>query len=369
MSLSKKPLVRKELKQLKPYSPGKPAWEVQAELGLEQVIKLASNENPLGPSPKAVKAIMQQVNELHRYPDSGSLKLKQIIADHYRVRESQVMIGNGADELITLLSEAYLEKTDEVIVPFPSFTEYAFGGMLMGAKIIEAPLDSSFNYDLKQLLSVVTDRTKIVYLCSPHNPTGTYVSRTFINELIQELPDHTILVLDGAYSHYANADDYTNGVEWVQQEKPVVVLQTFSKVYGLAGMRVGFALAAERIIAAMHQVKEPFNVNALAQTAAAAAISDEEHIRRTLAVNEEGRRLLYSAFEARGIHYTPSMSNFILVELGDEAEAVYKLLLEEGVIVRFGGTWGLNGHLRVTIGTEQENLIFIHALDKVRSRL
>ncbi|MGN7381729.1 histidinol-phosphate transaminase [Paenibacillus sp. SAFN-117] len=363
------PSTRKQVEQLEPYSPGKPIWEVQREWGLERVVKLASNENPLGPSPKAVEAIMQQLAELHRYPDSSGGELKRAIALHYQLQEQQVMIGNGADELITLLSEAYLEDGDEVLVPSPSFTEYAFGGKLMGAKIVEVPLDPRFNYNLDRMASAVTDRTKIIYLCSPHNPTGSYIPRSTLDSFIQKLPSHVILVLDGAYSHYATAGDYSNGLDWVRRNKSVVVLQTFSKIYGLAGLRIGFALSVEPIIAAMHRVKEPFNVNTLAQKAAVAALTDEEHVQRSLAVNEEGRRYLYAAFEAKGLPYTPSMSNFILVELGEIAYRVYQHLLKQGIIVRYGGTWGLTGHLRVSVGSELENRLFVEALDKVLSQL
>ena len=346
---------RKALELMKPYSPGKPIWEVQSELGLQRVIKLASNENPLGPSPKAVEAIQAALLDLHRYPDAQTVSLKQTIASHYDLGSEQVIVTNGGDELITLVSEAFLDAGNEIIVPGPTFSEYEFGAQLMGAKVLEVPLKAEFQYDPEAILAAVTERTKIVYLCSPNNPTGTYLSKTELQYILDSLPKHVLVVLDAAYSHFASAEHYSDGMEFVRAGYPLLILNTFSKIYGLAGIRVGFGAAPQEIIQSMLQVKEPFNVNALAQAAAIAAIGDKEHVSRSQDLVMQERERMYVSFRKLGISYTESMSNFVLVELGAESDSIYGQLMARGIIVRHGKTWGLPLHVRITIGTPEEN--------------
>jgi histidinol-phosphate aminotransferase len=358
-------LARSALSKLQPYSPGKPIWEVQEELGLDRVIKLASNENPLGASPKAQEAIHRYVSDIHRYPDANAIKLREAIASHYDVVPNQVIVGNGADELITLISEAFLEEGDEVIVPWPSFTEYEFGAHLMGAKVVYTPLSSAFEYDVETILGLITDRNKLIYICSPNNPTGTYMKRNSLERLLSRLPRTILVVLDGAYSHYVDEEDYTNGIEYIKNNFPIILLQTFSKIYGLAGIRVGFGLSTPEIIETIHKVREPFNVNMLAKVASTAALGDEDHVNQSKKINEEGRRFLYGAFAELGISYTASVSNFILVEIGAHAKWVYEQLLKQGIILRYAGVWRLPNHLRVTIGLEEENRALINALKSI----
>jgi histidinol-phosphate aminotransferase len=353
---------RKELMQMKPYSPGKPIWEVQRELGLERVVKLASNENPLGPSPKAVAAMQAALTDLHRYPDAQSVQLKQSIASHYELSAEQVIVTNGGDELITLLSETFLDAEDEIIVPGPTFSEYEFGAKLMGAKVIVAPLREDLQYDPEAILAAVTERTKMVYLCSPNNPTGTILSKKELQYILDSLPKRVLVVLDAAYSHFVSVDLYSDGIEFVRAGYPLVVLKTFSKIYGLAGIRVGFGAAPQAIIQNILQVKEPFNVNALAQAAAIAAIGDEEHVARSRSLVAEERQRLYAAFRDLGLSYTESMSNFVLVEVGEQSESIYEQLMGRGIIVRLAKAWGLNSHLRISIGTPEENELLIAAL-------
>ncbi|MBE1441642.1 MULTISPECIES: histidinol-phosphate transaminase [unclassified Paenibacillus] len=353
---------RKALNHMKPYSPGKPIWEVQQELGIDKVIKLASNENPLGASPKAVEAIIAYLPEIHRYPDASTKGLNEAIAAQLQLTPDQLIVTNGADELIKLVAEAFLEEGDEVVVPHPSFSEYEFGAHLMGAVPVPVPLDESYQYHVEDLLSAVTERTKMVFLCSPNNPTGTYLSREDLRRLLNALPKDVLVMYDSAYSHFASAEDYTDGLEFVREGNPVIVLQTFSKIYGLAGIRVGFGAAPAPIIASILQVKEPFNVNALAQEAAKAAIADTEHVEASRRVNALGREQLYEAFRVLGLSYTESMTNFILVKLGPDAKELYGRLMELGVIVRYGGTWGMPEHIRVTVGTQEENDFFIRQL-------
>lgn len=353
---------RNILQKMKPYSPGKPIWEVQQELGIAQVVKLASNENPLGSSPKALEAITALLPELHRYPDAGAKQLNQIIAEQLDLQPEQLIVTNGGDELITLVSETFLEAGDEIVVPTPTFSEYEFGATLMGAKTVGVPLREDFSYDVDALLSAVTERTKVVYICSPNNPTGTYMTRSDLQRLLDALPKRVLVMFDSAYTHFVTADDYTNGLEFVRAGYPIIVLQTFSKIYGLAGIRVGFGAASTELTQSIYKVKEPFNVNALAQVAAAAAIKDVEFVEKSQKVNAAGREQLYSAFREMGLNYTESMANFVLVQLGPDAKAIYEKLMAEGVIVRYGAGWGLPEHVRVSVGTEEENALFLTKL-------
>lgn len=359
---------RKVLQKIKPYSPGKPIWELQKELGLDHVIKLASNENPFGPSPKGIAAITSELEELHRYPDADTVDLKTAIANKLEVGTNQVIVSNGADELITLISSAYLEEGDEVIVPYPSFSEYDFGADLMGAEIVPVTFDEGFQFNVQKLLEAITEKTKLLYICSPNNPTGTYMPKDQFEQLVDAVPEHVLVILDGAYTHYATAEDYIDGLDYVKKGKNVLVMQTFSKVYGLAGLRVGFGVAPDEIVQTILKVKEPFNVNSLAQVAAAAALNDEEHVLNSRKKNSEGANMLYQAFRELNLEYTETQSNFILVKLGPDAEKIYNELLHQGVIVRYGKIWGLPEHVRVTIGTEEENEYFIQQLKDILSK-
>lgn len=365
MVASNKIKARKVLEKIKPYSPGKPIWELQDELGLEKVVKLASNENPIGPSPKGVQAISSQLAELNRYPDADTVGIREAIASKLDVEKGQVIVTNGADELITLISETFLDEGDEIIVPFPSFSEYDFGADLMGATVVPIPLEEDFQFDVDKMLEAVTEKTKLLYVCSPNNPTGTYLPKSQLEKLLEAVPERVLVVIDGAYSHYATADDYTDGLEYVKAGKPVIVLQTFSKVYGLAGLRIGFGVAPASIIQTILKVKEPFNVNSIAQAAAIAAINDDAHVEASIESNQKGAAYLYDAFDALGLHYIKTMSNFILLQLGSDGEKIYNELLKKGVILRYGKIWGLPQYVRVTIGTQEENEFFIQALKEV----
>ncbi|MBB6674087.1 histidinol-phosphate transaminase [Cohnella nanjingensis] len=353
---------RATLNRMAPYTPGKPIWEVQREYGLDRVIKLASNENPLGPSPSALAAIRQMLPDLNRYPDHRAAALTEALAGRLGVTPSQLVVANGADELITLLSEAYLDPGDEIVVPAPSFSEYDFGALLMNAVAVQVPLRAGYAYAVSDLLDAVNPRTKLVYLCSPNNPTGTYLPRTQLRALLDALPARVLVVFDAAYAHYADADDYTDGYEMLREGRNVAILQTFSKIYGLAGIRVGYCAAPEAVVRALLQVKEPFNVNALAQAAALAALNDEAHLAASRRCNAEGRRQLREGLAALGVPTTESQANFVLAEFGPSAAEVDASLLRQGVIVRSGKGWGLPGHLRISVGTAEENAIALDCL-------
>lgn len=356
---------RKVLEQIEPYQPGKPIWEVQKELGIDRVVKLASNENPLGPSLKVIEAVSNSLKGINRYPDANSVKLKEALALHLKVKKQQIILTNGADELITLISETFLEEGNEVIVPSPSFSEYNFGAHLMGAKVVPVPLGNNFYYDINSIISAVTENTKIIYICSPNNPTGTYMTKGQLQQLLDSLPERVLVVFDGAYSHYAEADDYTNGVEFVALGYPILTLQTFSEIYALAGIRAGYGVASEEIIQSIVKVKEPFNVNMLAQAGAVAALADDEHVKKSQEVNKHGRELLYRGLSNLGLTYVESMSNFVLVKIGKNAEDIYKSLMKKGVIVRYGDTWNLPEYVRISVGTHEENAFLIGVLSSI----
>lgn len=356
------PKVRTALEHIKPYTPGTPIWKVQEQYNLEHVIKLASNENPLGPSPKAIEAMRSILPELHRYPDADTSRLRNAIAAENGLADNQIIVSNGGDELIKLVSEAYLETGDEVIIPSPSFSEYEFGAHLMGAQVKKVPLSSNYGFNPDTIIRAVTERTKLIYLCSPNNPTGTYITGSALRYLLDSLPKRILVMFDGAYSQYATADDYTNGIEFIKDGYPLIVLQTFSKIYGLAGIRVGYGVASANIVSHLLKVKEPFNVNALAQAGAVAALADEKHIEASREINHAGLRQLYKHFEELGLSYIPSMSNFVLVELGMNAKFIYETLITRGVILRYGGSWGLPDYVRVSVGTQEENAVFIEQL-------
>ncbi|UVI33129.1 histidinol-phosphate transaminase [Paenibacillus spongiae] len=359
---------RETLQHLTPYTPGKPIWELQAELGLPNIIKLASNENPLGPSPRALDAIAGSLHDLHRYPDASTSRLRQSLAAKLELSPDQFIISNGGDELITLLSETFLETGDEVIICTPSFSEYEFGAHLMGATVVQVPLGENFQFDIDAIVGAVNELTKLLCLCSPNNPTGTYLPRGILHHLLDVLPKHIVVLMDAAYSQFATASDYTDGLEFVRAGYPVIVLQTFSKLYGLAGIRVGYGAAPETIIRQIAKVKEPFNVNALAQAAAAAALYDTEHVRLTLEANNRGKLQLYQGFQELGLSCVESMSNFVLVDIGPDAKRVYETLLARGIIVRFGGIWNLPHYLRISVGTREENAALLKEIASIMNQ-
>lgn len=356
---------RSVLSRMKPYSPGKPIWEVQRELGIDKVTKLASNENPLGPSPLALAAIQSYLTDIHRYPDADTVDLRGAIAEKLQFSSDEVLVTNGADEIITLISETFLESGDEIIVPSPTFSEYEFGANLMGARVVQVPLREDYRYDVDDILAAVTEQTKLLYICSPNNPTGTYMKKQDLHRLMEELPSYVLVIFDGAYSHFVTADDYSDGLELVRLGYPIVVTQTFSKIYGLAGIRVGYGIASPSILHSIRQVKEPFNVNALAQVGATAAIKDDQHLTATREMNARGREQLYESLQEMGFKFTRSMSNFLLVELGPDAKNIYEKLMNKGIIIRYGGAWNLPDHVRISVGTSEDHRILIEALREI----
>lgn len=355
---------RPEIFGLDTYIPGKPIDELKRELGMEDIVKMASNENPLGASPQAVKAIKASLDILNIYPDSNCYNLKEKIAAVFGISTASILIGNGSDELLRLIAETFINKDDEVIFAVPTFVEYEFTAKIMGAKCIKVPLQD-FRHDLNAMLAAVTEKTKIIYICNPNNPTGTALDKDETDAFMQKIPPDVLVVFDEAYFEYADQDNCLSGLEYLKNNKNVIILRTFSKLYGLAALRIGYALTTEEIAAAVQRVFEPFNVNTLAQVAAAAAINDYVHVNNSLAVNQRGKYYLYAAFAEMGLNYVPTEANFIFVDIGQDCRQVFNSLLKMGLIIRPADIFGFPTFIRVTIGTHVENHRFIESLKTV----
>lgn len=361
--------VRKNLQAITPYSPGKPISDVQRELGLDEIIKLASNENPVGPSKRAQEAILAALGELHRYPDGGAVNLKAALAAKYDIPAEQILVGNGSDDCIKLISETFLNPGDEVVLPNPSFSQYWFGTQLMAGTPVLVDLVDGFEYDFDAMLSAVTDKTKLLYLCSPNNPTGTYIRREPLRKFLDQVPEHVLVILDEAYAEYVEAVDYAEGIEFLKEGYNVLVLRTFSKLYALAALRVGYMFGRSEILQEINRVREPFNVNALAQVAAIAALNDEEHVQKSREVNFAGIAQVGAGLAKLGYSHIPTQTNFLIFDTGLNDKEVFQELLQRGVIVRSGTALGLPGYLRVSIGTLQENERFLKSFEEVVSLL
>ncbi|MFN8543346.1 MAG: histidinol-phosphate transaminase [Candidatus Binatia bacterium] len=366
MSFDVRTLVPEWIRTLTPYPPGMPIEELERELGIQGSIKLASNENPLGPSPRALDAIRAALPNVHRYPDGSAFYLKRKLSERLGVATDELVVGNGSNEIIELVARAFLRPRDEAVMADQAFVIYRMVVQAAGGVARIVPL-SDFTHDLEALAEAVTPRTRLVFLSNPNNPTGTIFRRPAWETFLQAMHGRQLVVIaDDAYAEYVRDPEYPNTItERGDGSVPVVSLRTFSKLYGLAGLRIGYAVAPPAVIEAMGHVRQPFNVNALAQVAAVAALDDREHVERTLAVNDEGMAVLTHALRERGLEYVPSAANFLLVRVG-QGKRVYEGLLRQGVIVRPMDAYGFPEHLRVTIGTGAENARFLAALDGVR---
>lgn len=357
------------LDHLRPYVPGTPIEEVQRKYGLSHVIKLASNENPWGTSPKALEAIREALPRLHFYPDSQCHLLRQALAAYLQVDPEQLIIGNGADGIITQTCMAYLDQDSEVVVSKSSFPVYDIFTHVMRATLVKTPL-KDYSLDLEAMASAITGRTKLVIVCNPNNPTGTIVTAGEVEAFMERVPDHVLVVFDEAYFELVASDDFADTIAYVRQgQENVMVMRTFSKVYGLAGIRLGYGIAMPGVLAPMNQAKESFAVNLLAQAAGMGALQDTEFLQRTVAANEASRLYLYQQLDRLGLMYVPSHTNFVLVRIGPRASEVQQELLKQGVIVRPGGGYDLGEFLRVTVGTPEQDARFIEVLEKVLAQL
>ncbi len=348
-----------------PYAPGKPIEEVQREYGLTDVVKLASNENPLGPSPRALAAIERALTRLNFYPDAQSYSLRQAIAGRLGFELEQVIVGNGADGIITQLCLAYLDEEGEVIVSRSSFPVYDRFTHVMRATLVKTPL-KDYRLDLEAMARAITDRTRLVFVCNPNNPTGTIVTAGEVEAFMGQVPDHVLVVFDEAYYEYVDAAEYPDSLRYIREGRPnVLTIRTLSKAYGLAGLRLGYAISTPEILAPLYQVKEIFNVNLLAQAAGIAALEDEEFLHRSVAANRAGLQFLYGEFNRLGLHYVEGYGNFVLVEIGPQAAEVQEQLLARGVIVRPCTNYDLPDFVRISVGSEAQNARLVEALEAV----
>jgi histidinol-phosphate aminotransferase len=356
---------RASVDALVPYQPGKPIEELQRELGLDRVVKLASNEGPFPPLPAALEALRANAPDLNRYPDGGAYRLRLALAERHGVRFEQVAIGGGADGVIDCLSQAALQPGDEIVCGWPSFPSYVIDALKMGAEAKRVPL-RDHSHDLDAMLAELGPRTKIAYLCHPNNPTGTANTRAELDAWFARVPDHVLTVLDQAYFEYVDRPDYADGVDYLEQGANVLVLRTFSKIYGLAGLRVGYGVGPDEVVTAIGKVRRAFDVTAPAQEAALASLGDPDEIARRRAVNAEGRARVEATLREHGLEPAPgAVGNFLYVEVGEDATPLYDALLREGVIVRPLAGFGAPGAIRVTVGTPEENDFFSAALGRV----
>lgn len=356
-------MIRKCLDNIRPYSPGKPIDEVKRELGLSEVYKLASNENPLGPPESAVDAMKLAAGKVSLYPDADAYELRAALAKYHDVKMNQIIFGDGSNELLKLLSLAFLEPGDEIIMPKPSFGEYARTAMVCGATAKAIPLTEDYVVDLPAMVGAIGSKTKMIYICNPNNPTGTVVDKRLLKQLMHRMDD-IIVVMDEAYFEFVNDENSPDGVAFFKEYPNVVALRTFSKAYGLAGLRVGYGICNEYIAAAINKVREPFNVNSLAQVAALAALNDKEYLRKSVEYNAVEREFLYTELKKRGFQVVPSQTNFMLFDVVRDCVDVFRGLLRKGIIVRSADIFGYPTKIRLSVGLRKENEAFLKALEE-----
>ncbi len=353
--------VSKEISSLVPYPPGKPIEELERELGIKGSIKLASNENPFGPSKKAVEAVAAALSNLHRYPDGSCFYLRERLSSHLGVAPETLIIGNGSNEIIELAIKAYLRPGDEAVMADPSFAVYPIAVSASAGRAVRVPL-KGFRHDLDAMAAAVGPKTRLVFIANPNNPTGTIVSDDELSRFLMAMPDDVIVCVDEAYYEFAQDPAFPKTLEHVKRRaKAVLLLRTFSKVYGLAGLRVGYGVAHASLVDYMNRVRQPFNVNSLAQAAALAALDDRGHLERTVRNNIQGLDYLLGELKAMGLECVPTEANFFLVKTG-EGKKVYDALLKKGVIVRPMDSYGLGEYIRVTVGLPEENRRFVSSL-------
>jgi histidinol-phosphate aminotransferase len=358
-------LVIPTIETLSPYEGGKPIEELARELGITDAVKLASNENPLGPSPRALEAAKRALTDSNRYPDGAAYALRAKLAEKHGVGMDEVLLGCGSNEILDLAVRTFCTPQHHIVFAEPAFVVYRIAALAYGVPFSAVPLTAGLVHDLPAMAAAVTAETRVMFVANPNNPTGTHVGRAAVEKLLREVPPEVIIVMDEAYLEYADAPDYPDSLQLRALRERLIVCRTFSKIYGLASLRVGYAVGAPALIDYMNRVRAPFNVSALAQAAASAALDDRDHVETAQALNRKERQRVSEALTARGLAVTPSQANFILIDLKRPARPVYDALLKKGVIVRPFAS--LPSSLRVTIGTERENDRFLGALGEVLS--
>jgi histidinol-phosphate aminotransferase len=354
-------LVLPSLAALKPYEPGKPIEEVQRELGIGKPIKLASNENPIGPSPKAVAAIVAALGDLNRYPDGGSYELRNKIAKRHRVEPERIFTGCGSCEIINLIVYMLVRPQLNAVIAAHSFVIYELAIAAAGGSAKVVPLSQDYVFDLEAMADAIDENTRVVLLGNPNNPTGTFYKRAAWERFLSQVPQRVVIVADEAYFEFVYDSEYPDSLEYHDDRRLLITLRTFSKIFGLAGLRVGYAVASPEIVGLLNNIRQPFNVNTLAQVAVIAGMDDAAHIQNTLRVNREGMRFIENQLRSMNIQFVPSQANFLLAEVGD-GRAIYQKLLRLGVIVRPMNGYGLPRHVRISVGLEDDNRALITAL-------
>ncbi len=356
--------IKNQLQGLHPYQPGKSMEEVKRQYGLSHVIKLASNENPYGYSPAVKEAITAELDRLAIYPDGYARALREKLAQHLGVDEKQLIFGNGSDEVVQIICRAFLSAGTNTVMATPTFPQYRHNATIEGAEIREVPLMDG-RHDLQGMLEAIDEQTRVVWICNPNNPTGTYVNEEALLSFLQKVPKHVLVVMDEAYYEYVTAEDYPQTVPLLNQYDNVMVLRTFSKAYGLAGLRIGYGIASEALIRQIEPAREPFNTSVVAQAAAIAALDDQAFIKECVEKNKRGLETFYRFCEENGLHYYPSEANFILIDFGIEGNKVFQYLLERGIIVRSGNALGFPTSVRITVGSEEQNNKICEALKQM----
>jgi len=354
------------VQKLSPYQPGKPIDELAREFGLDpnDIIKLASNENPLGPSEKALAAIEKSLQDLTRYPDGNGFELKKALSDKLNVKTTQVTLGNGSSDILEFIVKTFVNPGDNVVVSQHAFAIYGLVTLMQGGTITQVPA-KNWGHDLDAMADAIGEKTKIVFVTNPNNPTGTWSTKAQLESFLKKVPEQVIVLLDEAYFEYVDKPDYPNGVDYLNEYPNLVVTRTFSKAYGLASLRVGYGVSSEQLADLMNRVRPPFNVDSLALAAAVACLKDESYVRQSKALNDQGMAQLEKGFDQLNVNWIPSVGNFICFEVPGRAMSVYQSLLAKGVIVRPVGNYEMPDHLRVSIGTEQENQRFLLELKSI----
>ncbi len=355
-------LANRHIRELQPYSPGKPIDELERELGISGAAKLASNESPLGPSRHAIEAIFAAAEQLNRYPEDSCHRLREALAARHRIAEESLVFGTGSDGILELVAKTFLGPGDEAVLPWPSFAMYPILTRGIGAVPVQGPLDAAYRADPETLARAVTERTRVLFLANPNNPTGTSLGAEAFGALLQAVPERVVVVSDEAYLEYVRRADFPDTLALLEARPTLLVLRTFSKVYGLAGLRVGYGIGHPELVGLLQRARHPFNVNQLAQVAALAALGDAEHVTRVRDLTHRGLEQLERGFDELGLRYAESDANFVLVEVGPDANGVYERLLGRGVITRPLGGFGLDGHLRISVGLPEENLRVLEGL-------
>ncbi len=350
--------------ELKPYSPGKPLEELEREYGISDSIKLASNENPLGPSPLSVKAIQDAIKKLNRYPDGSGHDLVNNIAKKLGVATENIVLGNGSDEIIGMITRALLRPGDEAIMPYPSFLMYNIMVCCAGATPVQVPL-KSFSVDLDGIREKISSKTRMIFICNPNNPTGTVVSKKDFKDFLQSIPDGVLIVVDEAYIEFVRDKSCVRSIDYLDSGIALVILRTFSKAYGLAGLRIGYGIMPQEIANLLNSVRQPFNANSLAQAGADAALEDKAFLEKTVSLVHEELDFLYTSLDRMNIKYFPTQANFFLIDVGKNADEVFEKMLRQGVIVRSMTSYGYPEYIRINVGLKEENVRFLNALEKI----